>query len=172
MMNVQDVVALKVNPKTLVRIMDIDEHGIASVELLEAQGLTFKVLSEDLVETGINEPGNELEGSVNILGTVYKIKLMDEGERCAECGDGITDFSTKEIKLLRMKQSDLSMADLKRYQRLVLRHEIIHAFLFESGLNSSSHLAGAFALDEELVDWIAIQSPKIWRAFKEAGCDE
>ena len=171
-MNVQDVVALRVNPKTLVRVHDIDKHGIAAVELLEAPGLTFKVLSEDLVECGLTEPGNELEGSVNILGTQYKIRIIEESDRCSECGDGLTDFSTKEIKLLRLKQEPMSMADLKKYQKLVLRHEIIHAFLFESGLNSSSHLAGAFALDEELVDWIAIQSPKIWRAFKEAGCDE
>ena len=168
-MRVQEVVALKANPKILLRVEAISDYDIVRAEMLEAPGVFLSIHIVDLIELGANEPGKELEGSVVVLGTPYKIKVVEDAGKDT---DGFTDFSTKEISLLSVKQEPLSMADLKRYQRQVLRHEIIHAFLFESGLSACSHGIGAFATDEELVDWIAIQSPKIWRAFKEAGCDE
>ena len=53
-------------------------------------------------------------------------------------------------------------------QKEILRHELIHAFLYESGLNFSSHTIEdcGWACDEELVDWIAIQFPKIYKIYK------
>ena len=36
-------------------------------------------------------------------------------------------------------------------------HEIVHAFLHESGLSSNSE----WAMNEEIADWIALQLPKI-----------
>ena len=49
-----------------------------------------------------------------------------------------------------------------------LRHEIIHAFFNESGLSDNSfEFTGAWAKNEEMVDWLAIQSPKIFRVFQE-----
>lgn len=50
-----------------------------------------------------------------------------------------------------------------------IRHEIVHAFLYESGLWANTHETEAWALNEEVVDWIAIQGPKIYAAWKEAG---
>ena len=51
-----------------------------------------------------------------------------------------------------------------------LRHEIVHAFFNESGLmESSNQYSGAWAHNEELVDWIALQGGKIYKAWKEAG---
>ena len=47
----------------------------------------------------------------------------------------------------------------------VKRHEIIHAFLFESGLAENS----AWAQNEEMVDFFAIQFPKLLKAFETAG---
>ena len=56
------------------------------------------------------------------------------------------------------------------YRKRVLRHEIIHAFLNESGLSDSSNqYAGAWAKNEEMVDWFAIQSPKIFKVYLELG---
>ena len=65
-----------------------------------------------------------------------------------------------------------SVRDLAAYQRKVIRHEIIHAFLYESGLWQSSFNCKAWAQNEEMVEWFAIQSPKIFRAFREAGVDD
>ena len=50
-----------------------------------------------------------------------------------------------------------------------LWHEIVHAFLNESGLASNSSETGAWARNEEMVDWFAIQGPKIYKAWQEAG---
>ena len=53
------------------------------------------------------------------------------------------------------------------YRKKTLRHEIIHAFLNESGLSDSSNqFDGEWAKNEEMVDWFAIQAPKIFSAFK------
>jgi len=49
------------------------------------------------------------------------------------------------------------------------RHEILRAFLNESGLMDSSHqFDRGWAKNEEMVDWIAIQGPKIYKAWQEA----
>lgn len=60
----------------------------------------------------------------------------------------------------------------KAQERLTLRHEVIHAFLNESGLTSSSNGVDCWAMNEEMVDWIAIQYPKIRKVFQQLGCDE
>jgi hypothetical protein len=55
-------------------------------------------------------------------------------------------------------------------QKQTLRHEIVHAFFNESGLSdSSASPANGWAKFEEMVDWIAIQGPKIYAAWHEAG---
>lgn len=45
----------------------------------------------------------------------------------------------------------------------VLRHELTHAFLAESGLADSSE----WATNEEMVDWIARMFPRMEKIFKE-----
>lgn len=61
--------------------------------------------------------------------------------------------------------------NIAEYNKKVLRHEIIHAFLRESGLSGNSmQYDGAWAQCEEMVDWIAIQFPKILKAFQDADC--
>lgn len=54
-------------------------------------------------------------------------------------------------------------------EKETLRHEILHAFLFESGLDASSFESnGAWAKNEEMIDWFALQGPKIIKAWREA----
>lgn len=51
-----------------------------------------------------------------------------------------------------------------------LRHEIVHAFFYESGLgDNSAYFEGAWAKNEEMVDWIAVQGEKIYKAWQEAN---
>lgn len=65
-------------------------------------------------------------------------------------------------------ESDLEKKELFKE---TLRHEIIHVFLDESGLPFDSNVSGeGWARNEEMVDWIAIQSPKIFEAFRQVGC--
>lgn len=108
---------------------------------------------------------------VNILGSEWSVKFGNEEEypNLAEM-DGYTDLSTREIVVDDMKTSQGQIgakADLESYQKQVVRHEIIHAFLLESGLDSNSNSADSWAVNEEMVDWFAIQSPKIFKVFDE-----
>lgn len=107
--------------------------------------------------------------NVNILGSEWSVKFGNEKEypNLAEM-DGYTDPSTREIVVDDMEASQGQIgakADLESYQKQVVRHEIIHAFLLESGLDSNSNSADSWAVNEEMVDWFAIQSPKIFKLF-------
>lgn len=108
---------------------------------------------------------------VNILGSEWSVKFGNEEEYpdLSEM-DGYTDLSTREIVVDDMKASQGQIGakvDLGSYQKQVVRHEIIHAFLLESGLDSNSNSVGSWAVNEEMVDWFAIQSPKIFKVFRE-----
>lgn len=107
--------------------------------------------------------------TVSVLGTIYNVIDGNE-ETCpqlAEC-DGFTDTTTKTITVNDMSRFDGAegyVGDANAVRRRVKRHEVIHAFFEESGLATESE----FARNEELVDWIALQFPKIARAFAELG---
>ena len=107
---------------------------------------------------------------INILGTEYTIMLDEPEKDMPEGADGYMDHSTKTIKIMKMEQHENSVKDLENYKRKVLRHEIIHAFFYESGLWNSSGASDMWGCDETITDWLAIQSPKMFKAFKEAGC--
>lgn len=67
---------------------------------------------------------------------------------------------------------DMSDCDCKDKEQLiknVMRHEILHAFLFESGLSENAGFSGCWATNEEMVDWFAIQSPKIFAVYQNLG---
>lgn len=102
---------------------------------------------------------------VNILGSEWSVKFGNEKEYPnLEEMDGYSDFSLREIVVDDMKSSQGqtgTKSDLERYQKQVVRHEVIHAFLSESGLDSSSGAVKSWATNEEMVDWLAIQSPNV-----------
>jgi len=61
----------------------------------------------------------------------------------------------------------LELGDIKEYVRCNLRHEIIHAFLSESGLqNNWEHKD--YGHEETTIDWFAIQFYKIAGAIRDA----
>lgn len=109
---------------------------------------------------------------INILGEQWRIEFHDAEENprlIDSCG--YADSSVRLIVIDDMSHIDLhSKEDLYAHKQEVLRHEIIHAFLLESGIGHNSHKSENWGIDEEIVDWFAIQSPKIMAAFREAGC--
>lgn len=107
---------------------------------------------------------------VNILGTEYTILFDVPETEMPEYSDGCMDQTIKTIKIAKIETDQDSVKDLEEYKKKVLRHEIVHAFLYESGLWSNSSCKSAWAQDEELTDWIAIQFPKMLKAFEEAEC--
>lgn len=100
---------------------------------------------------------------VNVLGTVYRIKYVPS----LDGRGGETDFYTKENRISEQNDipAEYKTDNLKEMQRHVLRHELIHAFLFESGMDQSSAAHEAWAMNEEMIDWMAIQMPKIMAAY-------
>lgn len=105
--------------------------------------------------------------TINILGTEYTVKLATEqAEPRLEGCDGFCDETTREIIVENYKRNlPGSKGKLELQEQKNLRHEILHAFLFESGLAENSD----WAQNEEMVDWVAKQGPKIIKAWQEAG---
>lgn len=105
--------------------------------------------------------------TVDILGTKYSVSFIAEEKepRLKGC-DGFCDETTKEIVVENYKRGESgNKGKLELQEKKNLRHEIVHAFLFESGLAENSE----WAYNEEMVDWIAKQGPKIIKAWQEAG---
>lgn len=118
--------------------------------------------------------------SIDILGTKYSIRRVGAGQDAfmdkMHFG-GYCSSTAKEIVLLDLKTvpewANEPREVISRQERETMRHEIIHAFLNESGLGwNSLPLESAWAKNEEMVDWIAIQFPKIHKVFVMMGCEE
>lgn len=107
----------------------------------------------------------EFAKSVNVLGTEYKIKFK---KLSSDEGDGECDWTNKT--LIIRKNNINNIGNFKELQKNTLRHEITHAFMCESGLSHNWQHPSEFGQDETTVDWFAIQSPKIFKAFGEVGC--
>lgn len=108
---------------------------------------------------------------VNILGSEWIIeRTKRDDDPALKRADGYADFTTRKIVVAESERTDDSVEDLEAYMRKVTRHEIIHAFFFESGLHSNSlHCEEPWAINEEMVDWFAFQGAKIYKAWEEAG---
>lgn len=104
---------------------------------------------------------------INILGTEYTVEESDETQDIKlEGKDGYCDTSVKKCVVERfLDKSVHNVEDIEMKKRMILRHELMHAIFYESGLDNQS-----FAGDETLVDWFAIQFPKIAKIFLECGC--
>lgn len=119
-----------------------------------------------------------MNNTVTILGTPYKIAVKKYGEEEAferRSIDGYCDSLTKNIVVCDMTTykgwEHEPKETCEACQKEVLRHEIVHAFFAESGLSDSANTVdGAWSKNEELVDWIALQGEKIYKAWQEAGC--
>lgn len=105
-----------------------------------------------------------------ILGTEYEIIETDEEtENRLKKVWGFCDFNTKQIYINNdvTKETEDSCKNLQYFRKKVIRHEILHAFLYESGLKENSEDVRAWAEHEEMVDWFAIQIPKIVEVYKQ-----
>ena len=110
------------------------------------------------------------EKSITIMGELWHIKEGTEEEFPGLIGvDGYTDSSIRTIVIeatITDNTDPQAKANLEEYKKVVIRHEIIHAFLYESGLEGNTNKCKNWSQNEEMVDWIAIQFPKILKVFK------
>lgn len=102
--------------------------------------------------------------NANILGTTYKIKRKNLKDADV---DGWFDGTSKTIVI--RKDNYNNVGNFEYLMKKQLRHEIIHAFLYESGLDCNFEHPQQFGHEETMVDWIAIQFPKIYEVYKEVG---
>lgn len=107
---------------------------------------------------------------ISVLGTDVQIVFRkEENDPQLEDMGGYYD-SSKNLIVVKIPEKDKnSLGDLENWQRKTLRHEIIHAFLHESGMDWSASATDSWATNEEMVDWFAIQAPKIFKVFQEMG---
>ena len=106
---------------------------------------------------------------VSILGTEYEIIEQTEEQnpklRLRNSSGLCEIYSHRIILNADVQEDELTYENFQEYKKKVLRHEIIHAFFAESGLRGNSE----YAENEELVDWIAIQLPKINKVLQQIG---
>ena len=107
---------------------------------------------------------------VNILGEEWTItECSKEEDKYLEKVDGYCDKTARTI-VVTTKADDCELSNWEVYRKKVMRHEIIHAFLFESGLHENFEHAREYGHEETMVDWIAVQFPKMQKVFEQAGC--
>lgn len=111
---------------------------------------------------------------MNVLGTEWNIlfETIKENDVFATC-DGYCDPSVKKIHVRVYTDEDVKNSEFGYESREVMRnkctrHEILHAFMYESGLwRNSFDPPIQWAMNEEMIDFFAIQSPKIFKLFQQ-----
>lgn len=116
--------------------------------------------------------------TVSILGSSYRIYMnvpisedKDLNDKFGYCSPTMQKIVIADLDSIESWKEEPSYSKKVQNNR-TLRHEIIHAFLNESGLWGSSFSCDTWALNEEMIDWLAIQFPKIVKVFKKLGCED
>lgn len=106
---------------------------------------------------------------VQVLGNDYTIYYGDATQYPVLTDlDGACDTSTRSIFIdscSTASSSNEAKGNLQVHKQHITRHELIHAFLYESGLDACVPW-----VTEEMVDWLAIQSPKLFKLFQDTRC--
>lgn len=100
---------------------------------------------------------------INVLGEEYTL-ITDatiEDYPILKNNDGYCDWTIKHCIIGETTPTDRTVKNLNECTKKTIRHELIHAMFFESGLFDNSY-------DELVVDWVASQFPKMLKIFQEA----
>ena len=113
----------------------------------------------------------EADARVNVLGTEYEIYLNvpEDVDATLKVCQGYCDKTTKRVCVGKLGE-ECNLGNPTEYVKYVIRHELIHAFLFESGIGGDT----VWDIDgeehpEHMVEWIGMQFPKIMKAYQELG---
>lgn len=100
-----------------------------------------------------------IDTTVSILGAVWTVRSATETEEPRLEGvNGFTDWTTRTICLEKNTQGNIG--SIKTYMNQVIRHEVVHAFMYESGLGDSFEHKD-YGQEETIVDWFAFQMGNI-----------
>lgn len=118
---------------------------------------------------------------IDVLGITYDIKVCprDEDPYLNDnpgCG-GYCDTDAKVIVLPDFtddryyKRQHLTPKAIDNRWKVGMRHELVHAFLAESGLDDNALTWNhSWTNNEEMSDWIAIMGPRLIKAWQKCGC--
>ena len=136
-----------------------------------------EIFEENLIKSnGLAEAAKAMEKETGIkrlciLGTWYNlIEHSPEEDPRLSLIDGYCDVTARKLVVDKMEPDPENPAlqeNLEALKREVIRHEILHAFLYESGLSTKS-----WGENEEIIDFFAVQFPKLASIFKEADVFE
>ena len=101
---------------------------------------------------------------VNVLGTEYDVNVLEEPDEYMK-DNMLQGYCDNTSKIIVVCPYDNDSDDKEKLKDNILRHELIHAFLFESGID-----AGTLFHNEECVDLFAIQFEKLAKIFEDANC--
>jgi hypothetical protein len=113
---------------------------------------------------------------VDILGTRYTIEVhkVSEDKYMQDHNlDGYCNSCLHQIVIADLKELYNEWTDEERavYLKQLLRHEVLHGFLNSAGLQDCAHQSSeAWSKNEEMIDWFAIQFPKLLEAYKWLEC--
>ena len=115
--------------------------------------------------------GNTMK--IDILGTEYTIKHAEKEavkDFKDEIADAFCDCTSREIVIRNIKD-DEDIGNKQNYINRLLRHEVIHAYMFECGLGAEiPHPQTGH--DEAMIDWFARMAPRIMQTFIELDIAE
>lgn len=117
-----------------------------------------------------------MKNKVNILGTEYTVEIHRINDDDFMKNHSLAGYCCSDIPIIVIADlEDLEHFNFHNeqakdsYFKTTIRHEVIHAFLNESGLKDSTRFNGAWARNEAMVDFFAIQFPKIAKVYEELG---
>ena len=103
---------------------------------------------------------------VNVLGTEYDVNVLEEPDEYMK-DNMLQGYCDNTSKIIVVCPYDNDSDDKEKLKDNILRHEIIHAFLYECGIDYGMQFH-----NEESVDFFAIQFDKLAKIFEDAGCKE
>ena len=108
---------------------------------------------------------------MNILGSewTYEYIAFEEDETPVPGVGGYCDFTAKRIVVYE-PPAETNVRHPEVVVKEATRHEVIHAYLFESGLGEEMNCERGH--DEQIIDWFAKQYPKIKKTYEELGVAE
>ena len=105
---------------------------------------------------------------VNVLGTDYDVLMgtLSTDEHYKSC-DGYCDWYAKRIHVRKHVREDADRdpmtyddESMQLHELKNLRHELVHAFLYESGLGYDSNSAGSWATTKKWLIGLLFRCPK------------
>ena len=97
---------------------------------------------------------------ISILGELWKINFN------VKIDDDVDAQTNPHERVINVADDIADGVNVKR----IIRHEIIHAFMFESGLGFNFEHK-PYGQDETMIDWFAIQYPKIKKVYAQLGIE-